>query len=45
LDLLAVVIDSSLVSDGRLAVHFAFPFGSGEMQAAIGNNLIGTKQN
>lgn len=34
LDLLAVAIDSSLLSDGRLSVRFAFPYGSVEMQAA-----------
>jgi hypothetical protein len=34
LDLLAVAIDSTLVSAGRLAVKFAFPYGSAEMQAA-----------
>lgn len=34
LDLLAVVIESSLIAKGRLAVRFAFPYGSGTMQAA-----------
>ena len=34
LDLLAVVIESSLVNQGRLAARFAFPYGSGTMQAA-----------
>lgn len=34
LDLLAVKIDSSLISEGRLAVSFAFPYGSPNMGAA-----------
>ena len=34
LDLLAVAIESSLIDKGRLAVRFAFPYGSGTMQAA-----------
>jgi hypothetical protein len=34
LDLLAVSIESSLISEGRLAVRFAFPYGSPETQAA-----------
>lgn len=34
LDLLAVAIESSLISIGRLAVRFAFPYGSPTMQAA-----------
>jgi hypothetical protein len=34
LDLLAVSIGSSLIDDGRLAVSFAFPYGSPTMQAA-----------
>ena len=34
LDLLAVAIESSLITNGRLAVRFAFPYGSGTMQAA-----------
>lgn len=34
LDLLAVSIESSLVGEGRLAVRFAFPYGSPSMQAA-----------
>jgi len=33
-DLLAVEIDSSLIRHGRLAVGFAFPYGSQQMQAA-----------
>ena len=34
LDLLAVEIESSLINKGRLAVRFAFPYGSGTMPAA-----------
>ncbi|HEU4434825.1 MAG TPA: hypothetical protein VFR51_15685, partial [Pyrinomonadaceae bacterium] len=34
LDLLAVSIHSTLVDDGTLGVHFEFPYGSSEMQAA-----------
>ncbi len=34
LDLLAVLIESSLIDEGRLAVHFSFPYGSPGMQAA-----------
>jgi hypothetical protein len=34
LDLLAVRIESSLIANGRLAVRFAFPYGSSTMQAA-----------
>ncbi|MGH9880576.1 MAG: glycoside hydrolase family 65, partial [Pyrinomonadaceae bacterium] len=34
LDLLAVEIESGLIRDGRLAVRFAFPYGSPQMQAA-----------
>lgn len=34
LDLLAVAIESSLVSNGRLSVRFSFPYGSSEMNAA-----------
>jgi len=34
MDLLAVAIDSSLVSDRRLGVRFVFPYGSSEMHAA-----------
>lgn len=34
LDLLAVAIESSLITKGRLAVRFAFPYGSSSMQAA-----------
>ena len=34
LDLLAVRVESSLISEGRLAVRFAFPYGSPEMKAA-----------
>ena len=34
LDLLAVSIESSLIDEGRLAVAFAFPYGSPGMQAA-----------
>lgn len=34
LDLLAVRVESSLISAGRLAVRFAFPYGSTEMSAA-----------
>src|SRR6266850_107051 len=34
LDLLAVAVESSLVDKGRLAVRFAFPYGSGTMSAA-----------
>ena len=33
LDLLAVSIESSLIDDGKLAVRFAFPYGSPTMQA------------
>ncbi len=33
-DLLAVAIDSSLITKGRLGVRFAFPYGSSSMQAA-----------
>ncbi len=34
LDLLAVVIESSLLDEGQLAVRIAFPYGSPRMQAA-----------
>lgn len=34
LDLLAVTIESSLIDEERLAVRFAFPYGSPNMQAA-----------
>lgn len=34
LDLLAVAVESKLLSEGRLAVRFAFPYGSSEMHAA-----------
>jgi len=34
IDLLAVSIESRLIRDGRLAVRFAFPYGSSEMSAA-----------
>jgi hypothetical protein len=34
LDLLAVVIESRLIDEGRLAVRMAFPYGSPTMQAA-----------
>ena len=34
LDLLAVAVESKLVSDGRLGVCFSFPYGSANMQAA-----------
>ena len=34
LDLLAVAIESRLIQEGRLAVRFAFPYGSPEMAAA-----------
>ncbi len=34
LDLLAVIIESSLIDEGRLRVGFAFPYGSPTMQAA-----------
>lgn len=34
LDLVAVAIESSLIAKGRLAVRFAFPYGSSSMQAA-----------
>jgi hypothetical protein len=34
LDLLAVSIESPLIAEGRLAVRFAFPYGSPSMQAA-----------
>jgi hypothetical protein len=34
LDLLAVAIESGLIARGRLAVRFAFPYGSSTMQAA-----------
>ncbi len=34
LDLLAVAIESSLISEGRLSVRLAFPYASPEMQAA-----------
>jgi hypothetical protein len=33
-DLLAVSIESQLIAEGRLAVRFAFPYGSPSMQAA-----------
>ncbi len=33
-DLLAVSIESNLISEGRLAVRFSFPYGSPAMQAA-----------
>jgi hypothetical protein len=34
LNLLAVLIESSLIDEGRLAVHVSFPYGSPGMQAA-----------
>ncbi len=34
LDLLALAIESKLIDEGRLAVRFAFPYGSPSMQAA-----------
>ena len=34
LDLLAVIIESTLIEQGRLSVRLAFPYGSSEMQAA-----------
>jgi hypothetical protein len=34
IDLLAVTVESSLIDDGRLAVRFAFPYGSPSMNAA-----------
>jgi hypothetical protein len=34
LDLLAVAIESALIAEGKLAVRFAFPYGSSNMQAA-----------
>ena len=34
LDLLAVAIESNLITSGRLAIGFAFPYGSPSMQAA-----------
>lgn len=34
LDLLAVSIESGLLTDGRLAVRFAFPYGASRMEAA-----------
>lgn len=34
LDLLAVAIESPLISEGKLAIRFAFPYGSPVMQAA-----------
>jgi hypothetical protein len=34
LDLLAVMIESPLIAEGRLAVQFSFPYGSSGMQAA-----------
>ncbi|HEY8561953.1 MAG TPA: hypothetical protein VIL74_16385 [Pyrinomonadaceae bacterium] len=34
LDLLAVSVESPLISEGRLSVRFAFPYGSQSMQAA-----------
>ena len=37
LDLLAVAIDSRLIQDGKLAVRFAFPYGSPGMNAADWN--------
>jgi hypothetical protein len=37
LDLLAASIESPLVSEGRIAVRFAFPYGSSGMQAADWN--------
>ena len=37
LDLLAVAVESKLIDEGRLAVRFAFPYGSPSMQAADWN--------
>ena len=33
-DLLAVIVESPLIEEGRLAISFKFPYGSPEMQAA-----------
>ncbi|MGB7207168.1 MAG: hypothetical protein WBD27_00775 [Pyrinomonadaceae bacterium] len=38
LDLLAVSVESQLVADGKLSIHFAFPYGSQTMQAADWNS-------
>ncbi len=38
LDTLAVSIESALISEGKLAVRFAFPYGSPEMNAADWNS-------